>query len=111
MLRKQADRAVETDVWVNESPDPTLRSAALLVFLAAAAGTRIVAPDFVATNDLLHRAGFACAGHARLLELAALAALEGLFHVVHRGRRAAARRTRTERPYLFAAEVATSADS
>ena len=39
------------DIW-----SLALRSAALLIFFAAAARARIVASDFVAADDLLHRA-------------------------------------------------------
>src|SRR5271167_3873064 len=73
-----------------------LRPAALLVLLAAAAGAGIVASNFLATNDLLHRPLVTAACHARLLQFAALAALEGFFHIVHRGRWPVPSRTRAE---------------
>src|SRR5437899_2978308 len=60
------------------------RSAALFVFLAAAAGTGIVAADlFTGTHHLLDGLHVASAGHAGLFEFAFLLALESFFDVVH----------------------------
>src|SRR5438477_1015091 len=67
-------------------------TAALLVFLAAAAGARIIAADLIAgTDDLLNRLHVAGSGHAGLFEFTFLLALESLFNIVD-GRRYLARR-------------------
>jgi hypothetical protein len=59
------------------------RPAAFLVFLARATRTRIVAPHLgAAAYDLLHRLHIARSGHARLFQLAALAALEGFLNFI-----------------------------
>jgi len=56
---------------------------AFFVFLAGAAGTGIVAADFGAAADYtLNRFTLTGAGHAGLLEFAALAALEGFLKIV-----------------------------
>src|SRR5438309_5946518 len=65
----------------------TLRSVALLVFLARAAGAGIVASDFLGSaHHLLHGFLLAASGHARLLEFATLPSLEGFFELVDGGR-------------------------
>ena len=68
---------------------------ALLVFLAGAAGTGVVAAYFfLGADDLLHLLRISGAGHASLFQFAALAAHEGFFQLVrgsgnHSGRTAA----------------------
>ena len=65
-----------------------LRSAALLIFLAAAARTGIVAADLIAAHYLLHRPLALASRHPRLVQFAAFAALELRFHIVDGGRHA-----------------------
>src|SRR5262249_34823403 len=78
-------RLISARLAKSESRTAFLRPAALLILLPAAAGTGIIPPDLVSADDLLHRLHLAGAGHARLLQLATLAALEGFVDVVHRG--------------------------
>ena len=56
-----------------------------LYFLPLPQGQGSLRPTLSAADDLLHGLHFAGAGHARLFQFAPFAALEGLFHVVHRG--------------------------
>src|SRR5262249_44200984 len=58
-------------------------AAALFVFLATAAGARIVASDLrLAPHDLLHRLQIAGSRHARLFQFALFPALECFFKIV-----------------------------
>jgi hypothetical protein len=56
---------------------------ALFVFLAAAAGAGIVAPDFLAGAHYLLHLSVASTGHSSLFELAFFLALESLFDFVN----------------------------
>src|SRR5208282_3296255 len=74
--------------FVVESFSVVLRvsAAAFLVLFPRAARTRIVASDLGrAADHLLHRLQVTGAGHASLLQLAALLALEGFFDFVNGG--------------------------
>jgi hypothetical protein len=57
---------------------------ALLVFLSATAGARIVAADFIAAYNLLHGIRHARSSHARLLQFTSLLPLKLFFDVVER---------------------------
>src|SRR5438445_892516 len=60
--------------------------AAFLILLPRTARAGIVAPDLrAAAHDLLYGLSVSGAGHAGLFQLAALAALEGFFEIVHGG--------------------------